>query len=153
MKENFPDMFDYLAWRGDIKFTQVEFCTIDALILAQLSYINFDGLLDESFHNSLTLTQLYQNFEKDVNYVQRCDMGAVINPKTPDLLRITAKSERFKDVKICGYKTILSEEKEEQFAAMTFLISDNLFDFANFLIVLIIFVFLLLFHFFYYYLL
>ena len=39
------DLFDYLKWRGDLSFSVSTFNTIDALILCQLSYINFDDII------------------------------------------------------------------------------------------------------------
>ena len=39
------DLFDYLKWRGDLSFAISKFNTIDALILCQLSYINFNEII------------------------------------------------------------------------------------------------------------
>ena len=33
------DLFDYLAWRGDIPLSQVPFGPVDGLILSTLSYV------------------------------------------------------------------------------------------------------------------
>ena len=122
MKEKFADMLDYLQWRGDLSFDESPFCAVDALILCQMSYIHLDGLVEPSFNNGKTLAALYEDFTDDSNYIARCDMGAVINPKTIDLFKECVKSKRFSEVTICGYQTILDEERVEQFAAMVFII-------------------------------
>lgn len=125
MKENFADIIDYLSWRGDLSFDESPLSVVDCLIFCQLSYLSFDGLIDTDFSNSKTISSLYESFLNTEDYIVRCDLGAVLNPKTPDLLRECAKTRRFSDVKICGYKSILDEEKIEQFAAMTFIIGNK----------------------------
>ena len=39
------NILDYLAWRGDLPLSRVPFGTVDALVLAVLSYVRFDGLV------------------------------------------------------------------------------------------------------------
>ena len=41
------DMFEYLAWRGDLSFLHVPPCPVDALILSALVYCDFAGILPE----------------------------------------------------------------------------------------------------------
>ena len=40
-----PNMMDYLLWRGDLSFRQDAFNDVDNIILAQLAYISFDGII------------------------------------------------------------------------------------------------------------
>ena len=122
MKEHFADMLDYLQWRGDLSFDESPFCAVDALVLCQLSYIHLDGLVDPSFEAGKTLAAIYKDFTDDSNYIARCDVGAVINPKTIDLFAEAVKTKRFGEMTLCGYQTILNEERIEQFAAMVFII-------------------------------
>ena len=44
-----PNVFDYLAWRGDLTFAQSPFNEADSLILCRLAYIPFDGIAPASF--------------------------------------------------------------------------------------------------------
>lgn len=114
------DLFDYLDWRGDITFEQVPFGKIDALLLAHLSYSIFDGLISESFSEKKSLSQLSEDFVKSPDYEERINIGFLINKRTAELMTKCAATERFKDVTVCGYKNIYSEEKMEQFAAIVF---------------------------------
>ena len=41
------NMFDYLAWRGDLPFSASPFCEVDNLILAMLSFIDYDGIVGD----------------------------------------------------------------------------------------------------------
>ena len=38
-------LLDYLYWRGDLRFSEVELCEVDSLILSNISYLDFDGLI------------------------------------------------------------------------------------------------------------
>lgn len=115
------NLFDYLKWRGDITFEQVPFSKLDALLLSHLSYSIFDGLLSESFDEKKTLEQLALDFKNAKDYENRINIGFLINKQTVELMFACAKSERFKNVQICGYKKIDDLKIKEQFAAMVYL--------------------------------
>ena len=50
-----PNVFDYLAWRGDLTFAQSPFNEADSLILCRLAYIPFDGIAPASFVQTIPL--------------------------------------------------------------------------------------------------
>ena len=52
------DIFDYLRWRGDVPFTADPFNEVDNLVLSEFAYIDFDGVLGDSF---IYLTLLFCN--------------------------------------------------------------------------------------------
>ena len=56
------DLFDYLKWRGDLSFEISKFNTIDALILCQLSYINFNEIIPTNLKETKTLNQVASEF-------------------------------------------------------------------------------------------
>jgi hypothetical protein len=39
------NLLDYLDWRGDLTLKQAPFCEVDNLILAELSFLNFSGIV------------------------------------------------------------------------------------------------------------
>ena len=39
------NLMDYLDWRGDLPLTVSPFNEVDALILAELSFVDFDGIV------------------------------------------------------------------------------------------------------------
>lgn len=119
------DLFEYVKWRGDLSFDSVPLNKIDALMFAQLSYLRFEGLVSDSFLERKSLKQLVQDFKNSKDVDVRSDMGLVINPQTPDLLYKCGNSARFENVKICAYRSITDEEREIQFAAMTFIIDEK----------------------------
>lgn len=119
------DFFDYLNWRGDIPFSQVPFNKIDALLLAHVAYSVFDGVVNESFSERKTFSQVAKDFSAAPDYEQRINIGFLINKRTTELMFKCAESERFRNVELCGYKNIYDEEKVEQFAAVTYLIEQK----------------------------
>ena len=49
------NVLDYLKWRKDLTFKQDSFNEVDALILARLSYIPFDGILSQNSMETISL--------------------------------------------------------------------------------------------------
>jgi hypothetical protein len=60
MKEEpvMANIFDYLDWRGDIPFSVDPFSEADNLVLAELAYTDFDGIIDADQDHSLTADEV-----------------------------------------------------------------------------------------------
>ena len=116
------DFFDYLNWRGDLTFDKVPFGKIDALLLAHLTYSVFDGLVSDSFSEKKTLSQVAKDFSATPDYEERINIGFLINKRTAELMFKCAESPRYRNVELCGFRNIYSEENVEQFAAVTYII-------------------------------
>ena len=114
------DLADYVEWRGDLSFSKSGFCDVDSLILCQLSYLNFDGLISSEFGRKISLADLWTVFKSDANFEKRCDLGALISRETVRLLELCASSERFGKLYVSGYVSKIDVETEEQFSALTF---------------------------------
>ena len=105
------NIFDYLEWRGDLSFAQTGICDADAVILSRLSYLPFDGVVSGQFDDYTTVSQAADR---------------IFSGETPGflwkgddiLLRELADSERFRDLKLCGYVNIVDDKKQMQFSAM-----------------------------------
>lgn len=123
--EEYGNFIDYLNWRGDLSFDKSPFNCVDALILSQLVYLDFDQIISRRFDNRKTIAQINHDFKIIKNYKERCILGAMINCETPDLLQKCADSERFRNVLAAGYKCVADINKEEQFAAVTFILNNK----------------------------
>ena len=51
------DMLEYLAWRGDIEFTQMPVNPVDALIFSTLSYIRFEDIVPDNPFQSISMEE------------------------------------------------------------------------------------------------
>jgi hypothetical protein len=73
---------DYIRWRGDISMKQDPFNEVDNLVLTQLSYINWDGIVPET--GSITLRPCSP---RSTASVETCRPGKAFPPAgilTPD---------------------------------------------------------------------
>lgn len=119
-----PNLFDYIAWRGDLTFEAAPFSEVDNLIFSMLSFTNFDGIVSgEVLGVPVKLSEclarhreLYPNGE---------DFGKIIPDETGTLFVRAAESVRFRDVYVTFYRSETNEERYTQFAAVTFILPDN----------------------------
>ena len=114
------DLADYVEWRGDLPFSKSGFCDVDSLILCQLSYLNFDGLISSEFRQKISLENLWDAFKSSADFEKRCDLGALISRETVRLLELCASSKRFGQIYVSGYVNKIDLKTEEQFSALTF---------------------------------
>ena len=119
------NIMDYLDWRGDLNFKQSEFNDVDNLILAQLSYVNFDNIIEgiDSLKSisikdaSHLFFQIYD--EKEVL------SWASMTKMTPFLMKKMSESKRFKDLKLSKYVNRIDLVKQKQFSAITIELDKN----------------------------
>ena len=125
MKAKTYNILDYICMRGDLSFAQSDFNSVDALILSQIAYNNIDGLVSDDFKQKITLEELAKRFAATDDYETRCNMGAMINPLTPELLQKAAESRRFGKIKVSGFVNKIDEDAIEQFSAITYQIEKD----------------------------
>ena len=116
------NMNDYLKWRGDLSFKADPFNEVDNLCIAQIVYLNFDGILNSDSRMSIKkLAELY--FEK---YPELED-GKDFTRTRSYVLKLMAASSRFASCTVRNYVHIRHDENEiiEQFAAMIVDLNDS----------------------------
>lgn len=118
-------ILDYVMWRGDLPFSVAAFNEVDALILCQIGYLDFGGLISENFSDAVTLKTLAEKLKNDAAFERRVDLGAMINKLSSELFFAAAKSKRFSEIKACGYINHIDTKNVEQFAALTYLLDDE----------------------------
>ena len=113
-------MFDYIAWRGDLTFTQDPPNAVDALIFSALAYIRFGGELENDPHRPVPLRTAAEAFFQMEDHEKRIRVRSDL-----ELLRAAADSVRFGFTQLYLYRDMLIPEQETQFAAITFLLDDG----------------------------
>lgn len=103
-------ILEYLKWRGDLTFKQDKFNVIDALILSRISYIYFDGIMDD---NIVNLREALKEYLRSEDIDKR-----TIWPTDIELAKELLNSKRFKNIKISDYVNKRDEEVEKQFSAI-----------------------------------
>ncbi len=121
------DICDYIDWRGDLNFELSPLNDVDALIFAQLSYINFTGLAPDGFNSSIKLSELAKIFFGSSDFEKRSNLGMLIDPKSNELLKKAGESARFGNVEVMGFVSRYDSQKEEQFSAVTFVLNEGSF--------------------------
>lgn len=118
------DIFDYLAWRGDLTFQQNSLNCVDSLIFSQMAYFPFDGLWGPEEEGKVTLKDAYvrlcekqRNGEKIIFHMS----------KDEKLFRSMAESARFGRLILSDYVNSFDPEAEKQFAAITVFLPDGTF--------------------------
>lgn len=114
------NLIDYVRWRGDLSFSADGFNDIDALILCQISYLNFDGLISPEIKKTVSLSDLWKSFKADSDFERRSDVGMLINQDTAKLFEHAALSKRFSSVRVAGYINKIDVNADEQFSACTY---------------------------------
>jgi len=120
MKKEY-NVFDYMYWRGDLPFESSPFNEIDNLILSMICFFDFSGIVPAlPSHDSVSLRYAVEE------YLSRADktrhLGAIIPDAIIDLGEKAASSKRFGSLQVTAYENTVVEEREMQFAALTYLL-------------------------------
>ena len=119
------NILDYIDWRGDITFKQSPFCEVDGLILGLLSYMELSGIAEgEKAKDGITLSRAAKKYFKKFGDVPP-SMGILIPKEFPTLFKKAAESQRYGDMRLFGYRSVLSTESETQFAALCISVGDG----------------------------
>jgi hypothetical protein len=117
------NMLDYVAWRGDLPFTAAPFCAVDAMILAQLSYLHFDAFApQEIIPGGVLLAQAAHALLSAPDAQARL---GVMCDKNRALLLALGRSARFGAVRLSGVQSALDPQQALQFAALTLCLPDG----------------------------
>lgn len=118
------NILDYIDWRGDLSFDDSPLCEVDLLILAELSYLQLQGIVPSGFCTDLSFADAVDRFLKK-HAGTKISFGAIV-PDTILLLAEKARdSRRFGSLRVCGCRERTEEKEEIQFAALTFLWEDK----------------------------
>jgi len=117
------DIFDYLKWRGDLSFSADPFNLVDGLVLSELAYSDFDGILDNSFRKVSLKTVDERYFKTHSREEAQKSSNHIV--RAPLLMDSMLGGSRFCDMKLTKYVNIVSTEKDMQISAVTCLLSDG----------------------------
>jgi len=113
------NILDYIAWRGDLLFSERPFNEVDNLILAELSYLRMDGFVPAEPGEGITLGELYESYRRGGGTAEYHG-----NDPLP-LFEAAASSERFRGVRLSACVSETDPEREIQFAAVCFALGDG----------------------------
>ncbi len=117
-------VFDYIKWRGDLSFRQDPFNEVDSVILSMVCFLDFLNIVPAPGEpGSVSLRQAMEHFERTFTGERR--LGAILPDDILTMAHAAAEAPRYMDAKLFAFENIIDEEKEMQFAAVTFRLSDE----------------------------
>lgn len=115
------NLFDYLKWRGDIDLGASPLNEIDALILSEISYLNFTGLVPEE---GISLADLAKRFFSDTKRALK-PLGLIMPEAIPVIFKFAARTRRFAKMRVIAFESDTDVSLEKQFSATAFDTSDR----------------------------
>lgn len=118
-----PNLMDYVAWRGDLSFTASPFCAVDAMVLAQLAYIDFSqAVAQEPQSQGILLAEAARRLlslpDADTRF-------GVMRDKNRALLSAISRSRRFGLSRLSGVSSVFDPRRAVQFAALCVTLPDG----------------------------
>ncbi|KXT78302.1 Mbeg1-like protein [Streptococcus sp. DD13] len=109
----------YLHEYANIPFSVQELNELDILVLTEMSYFSWDGLVSSSFDPAFgrSFEEIYQEV------LQKPERSADQN-RFP-ILELLSKSRRFANVQLFGFENDYNLDLQKQFAALTFRLSPD----------------------------
>ena len=120
-----PNVFDYLSWRAHVPFSAAPFNDVDNLILSELVYTDFGGVVPDD-GSALSLREARDRF---FALHDRAEIEArtaySYTARAPFLMDAMLRGPRFAELRLCLYEAVIDREEAAQFAAICFLLPDG----------------------------
>ncbi len=114
------NMLTYIKEYGDRSFTQMPFCEVDSLVLAQLAYFVFDGYVSARHKFDVTVRDIAQLSDESIT------LNTTLPRDNTLLLEAVKDSVRFGELPLACYKSVTDTKSELQFAAVTLRLTTRL---------------------------
>ncbi len=113
---------DYLIRYGKQELSEMPFNDVDSLILCQLSYLKFEGMVPElaKRRKSMKIMDLFVHPQRESLFID--DRYEAQNRS---LFEAVAFSKRFQNLKMNHFSNLIDFDKQIQFAAITFFLEDG----------------------------
>ncbi len=118
------NIFDYLAWRGDLGFDVAPFNEVDNLILSVLSYIDFSTVIPPEPNNGGMTLEAAERRLAELDR-DRQELGLIIPDQTCDFMKRASRTKRFSKLLLFSYVDKLDEQMSLQFSATSFILPDK----------------------------
>lgn len=115
-------IIEYLKNYGNVPFAELPMSDVDSLVLCQLAYLKFDGIVSSVHENgpSISLQEIvrHKDFDKlfaDERYEEQ----------NRALFQAAVSGRRFCTMRLNCYINVIEKEWETQFSAITYLLEDG----------------------------
>ena len=119
------NIIDYIIWRGDLSFEVSPFNEVDNLILSELSYLNFKGIVGEDDVFEMPLYKAAEIYFNEGRDAER-NTGDLVDENFYRMLKLMASSKRFGEIRLFNYIKDTDMNKQMQFSAITIDIGNHI---------------------------
>ena len=112
------NIFDYLEWRCDMPLSVDPFNEVDNLVLAELVYADFKGIVSMNGMEVSLQEACRAFFQRHTHEEIMADKS--FTAKAPLLMEKMLCGARFRDVRLCWFLDETDSSQEVQLAAITF---------------------------------
>ena len=116
------NIFDYLSWRGDVPFSADPFNEVDGLVLSELAYTNFAGIVPA--RGEIGLREAVELFFARTPREVVLETPGSTAP-APLLMEEMSRGPRFRDSRLMHFINVVDKDKSEQMAAVSLLLPDG----------------------------
>ena len=118
-----PNIFDYLKWRGDLTLSADPFNDVDNLVLAELAYTQFGGIVPDD-GNRVPLREVREVFFT-LNSRAEIERSDDVLIRTALLMDGMVTGDRFGNISMSDYVNIVDTEEDMQMSAVTYHLDDG----------------------------
>jgi len=120
------NIFDYLAWRGDLGFSHIPFNPVDNIILSQLSYLPLDGIVPSPEEKrGISIAEAAEIFEKNLAKGKKEFKNRIMHKEDPHFIKTLGASARFGNCELFGYINNVDPVQEKQMSCFSVLTGDG----------------------------
>ena len=98
------NIFDYLTWRCDVPLTVSPFNPVDSLVLSELCYTDFEGVLPED-GRVLSLSDVCEAYFS-VHSREEVKNRSGYTAPAPFLMDFMLRGARFREMSVCRFESI-----------------------------------------------
>jgi hypothetical protein len=114
------NLFDYIAWRGDLSFDKSPFKPADNIIFSQLTYLPLDGIVSGPGDKTKisvagAMTKFTEILRNDPDFPKKTMMFK----DDPALIAALSSAERYRNCLLSNYVNHIDVSREIQFSAVT----------------------------------
>ena len=117
------NIHEYLTWRGDVPLSVSPFNEVDGLVLSELAYASFQGILTEN-EERMTIEEVRRRFW-EIHTKEEIMAQDSYTKTAPFLLDGMAGKPRFGGTVMAYYLDVIDTEEDIQLAAVTFYLPDG----------------------------
>ncbi len=119
------NFFDYLDWYGDLTFEQVPFNEVDALLLANLSYVRLANVVPGPGEGSVAVAEAAPAYQAKYGKLTLYATPSFTDPVVELLPQKMAQGKRFAGARLANYVDTLDPATAEQFGAISIALDDG----------------------------